>query len=135
MYLAAVIPGPNEPRLTKLNHYIRPVVNQFLNSWEQQAHFTHTANHPTGQDTCSAIAAVVCDLPAARKCNQSAGHSSHFFCTRCDCHHKSTLGRTDCKKFVYSRLYYPVPKSSTVEGCHIPKILRYALFSNWYPMD
>jgi hypothetical protein len=98
MYLAAVIP-PNEPRLTELNHYIRPVVDQFLVSWERRVHFTQTAIHPTGRDTCSAIATVVCDLPAARKCNQSAGHSSHFLCTRCNCHHKSTIGRTDCENW------------------------------------
>ena len=36
MFLATVIPGPNEPFLTELNHYIRPVVDQFLVSWEQQ---------------------------------------------------------------------------------------------------
>ena len=64
MYLA-VIPGPNEPRLTELNHYIRPVVDQFLVSWELRVHFTQTANDPTGRDTCSAITAVVSDLPVA----------------------------------------------------------------------
>jgi hypothetical protein len=99
MYLAAVIPGPDEPHLTELNHYIRPVVDQFLVSWERRVHFTRTANHPTGRDTCSAIATAVCDLPAARKFSQSAGHSSHFLCTRCDCYHKSTIGRTDCEKW------------------------------------
>jgi len=99
MYLAAVIPGPNEPHLTELNHHIRPVVDQFLVSWERRIHFTQTANHPTGRDTCSAIATAVCDLPAARKFSQSAGHSSHFLCTRCDCYHKSTVGRTDCEKW------------------------------------
>jgi hypothetical protein len=99
MYLAAVIPGPDEPRLAELNHYIRPVVDQFLVSWERRVRFTQTANHPTGRDTCSAIATAVCDLPAARKISQSAGHSSHFLCTRCDCYHKSTIGRTDCEKW------------------------------------
>jgi hypothetical protein len=99
MYLAAVIPGPDEPHLTELNHYIRPVVDQFLVSWERRVHFTQTANHPTGRDTCSAIATAVCDLLAARKFSQSAGHSSHFLCTRCDCYHKLTIGRTDCEKW------------------------------------
>jgi hypothetical protein len=99
MYLAAVIPGPNEPGLTELNHYIRPVVDQFLLSWQRRVHFTQTANHPAGRDTCSAIAAAVCDLPGARKLSQSAGHSSHFLCTRCDCYHKSTIGRTDCENW------------------------------------
>ena len=98
MYLA-IIPGPNQPHLTDLNHYIRRVVDQFVVSWERRVHFTQTANHPTGRDTCSAIATVVCDLQAARKCNQSASPSSHFLCTRCDCHHKSTISRTDCENW------------------------------------
>jgi hypothetical protein len=32
MYLAGVIPGPKEPRLMELNHYMRPVVDQFSDS-------------------------------------------------------------------------------------------------------
>lgn len=95
MYLAGVIPGPKEPHLTELNHYIRPVVDQFSVSWERGVRFTRTANHPNGRDTRSAIANVVCDLPAARKVNQSAGHSSHFYCSCCSCFHRSTWGRTD----------------------------------------
>ena len=35
MYLAAVIPGPKEPHLTELNHYLRPVVDQLSVSWER----------------------------------------------------------------------------------------------------
>ena len=95
MYLAGVIPGPKEPRLTELNHYIRPVVDQFSVSWEWGVQFTWTANHPNGRDTCSAIANAVCDLPAAWKVNQSAGHSSHFYCSCCNYFHQSTCGRTD----------------------------------------
>ena len=48
MYLAAVIPGPDEPHLTELNHYIRPIIDQLLVSWERRVHFTQTANHSTG---------------------------------------------------------------------------------------
>lgn len=95
MYLAGVIPGPKEPHLTELNHYMRPVVDQLSVSWERGVRFTRTANHPEGRDTCSAVAVAVCDLPAARKLNQSASHSSHFYCSRCNCFHRSTLGRTD----------------------------------------
>ena len=102
MYLSTVIPGPNEPHLTELNHYIRPVVDQFLVSWEWRIYFTQTGNHPTGQDTCSTIANVVCDLPAACKCNQSAGHSSHFLCTRCDCYHIEQTVRIGPFKIVLS---------------------------------
>ena len=99
MYLAGVIPGPKEPRLTELNHYIRPIVDQFSVSWERGVRFTRTANHPNGRDTRSAIAIAVCDLPAARKVNQSAGHSSHFYCSCCNCFHRSTCGRTDYDKW------------------------------------
>jgi len=99
MYLAGVIPGPKEPRLTELNHYMRPVVDQLSDSWERGVRFTRTANHPNGRDSRSAIANAVCDLPGARKLNQSANHSSHFFCSCCNCFHRSTYGRTDYERW------------------------------------
>ncbi|PPQ89924.1 hypothetical protein CVT25_009725 [Psilocybe cyanescens] len=99
IYLASVIPGPNEPRLTELNHYVRPVVDQFVESWERGVRYTRTANHLTGRCTRSAIAIAVCDLPGGHKLSQTANHSSHFYCTRCTCFHKSTLGRTDFKNW------------------------------------
>ena len=34
MYLVGVIPGPKEPHLMELNHYIRPVVDQLSDSWK-----------------------------------------------------------------------------------------------------
>ena len=30
LYLAGIIPGPNEPLLTELNHYIRPLVDDLV---------------------------------------------------------------------------------------------------------
>jgi hypothetical protein len=95
MYLAGIIPGPSEPHLTDLNHYLRPLIHDLKVSWERGYTFSRTALHPTGRITRSAIAAVVCDLPAARQAAQMAGHQSHFYCTVCSCHHRSTLGRTD----------------------------------------
>jgi hypothetical protein len=94
MYLA-IIPGPREPHLTELNHYLRPVVDDMEVSWEPGVHFSRTALYPTGRMSHSAIAAAVCDLPAARKVAQLAGPSSHVYCTTCKCIHVSTLGRTD----------------------------------------
>jgi hypothetical protein len=95
MYLAGIIPGPSEPHLTELNHYLRPLIDDLKASWERGFTFSRTALRPTGHIARTAIAAVVCDLPAARQVAQMAGHSSHFYCTVCSCHHKSTLGRTD----------------------------------------
>jgi hypothetical protein len=65
MYLAGVIPGPREHRLTELNHYMCPVIDQLSDSWEWGVRFTRTANHPNGHDSHSAIAIAVCDLPGA----------------------------------------------------------------------
>jgi Transposase family tnp2 len=95
MYLAGVVPGPAEPHSTQLNHYVRPIIDDFLASWTRGVHYSRTANHPAGRDTRSAVALGLGDLPAARQISASAGHSSHNYCTRCKCFHQSTLCRTD----------------------------------------
>lgn len=95
MYIAGIIPGPSEPHLTQLNHYLRPLVDDLCISWERGVRYSQTACHPNGRDTRSAAALAACDLPAARKLAQCAGHSSHFYCSVCNCWHLSTLGRTD----------------------------------------
>jgi hypothetical protein len=95
MYIAGIIPGPKEPHLTQLNHYIRPLIDDLLVSWERGVSLSRTALQPTGRTTRSIIAAVVCDLPAARKAAQMASYRSHFFCTVCSCYHLSSLGNFD----------------------------------------
>jgi hypothetical protein len=95
MYIAGIVPGPNEPKDVQLNHYMRPVVDDFKVSWESGVEYSCTAKHPEGRLTRSAIALSVNDLPAARKVNQSIGHTAHKYCTRCNCEQRSTLDRTD----------------------------------------
>jgi hypothetical protein len=95
MYIVGIIPGPKEPSKTELNHYMRPVVNDLLVSWERGVHYSRTARHSKGRTSRSAAAIFVNDLPAARQVNQSAAHTSHHYCTRCHCYHKETLCRTD----------------------------------------
>jgi Transposase family tnp2 len=99
MYLS-VIPGPKEPHLTEVNHYIRPLMDDMVDSWDKGVLFSRTALHPLGRMTNSAIIAAVMDLPAARKTSGLAGHSSHFYCTVCQCFHQSTLARTDFENWV-----------------------------------
>jgi hypothetical protein len=94
MYLC-IIPGPHEPKLTKLNHYIWPFVTDLLISWEHGVCFSKTATHPLGWLTCSTVGPVVCDLPGAWKVSQTASISSHFYCTVCSCYHLSTLNHVD----------------------------------------
>lgn len=48
----------------------------------------------------SAVALVVCNLPAARHLEALVGVGSHFFCTACSCYHRSNYGRTDYQDWV-----------------------------------
>jgi Transposase family tnp2 len=95
MYLAGIIPGPSEPSGDELNHFLDPVVDDMVESWERGIRYSRTALHSPGRVTRSVIACLVCDLPAARKAAQLAGPTSHFYCTACHCWHRSTCGRTD----------------------------------------
>ena len=94
MYLS-IIRGPKEPHLTELNHYMKPLVDDMVHSWENGIRFSRTALHQAGRVTNSAIVAAVMDLPAARKSSGLPGPTSHFYCTVCQCYHQSTLSRTD----------------------------------------
>jgi hypothetical protein len=100
MYVAGIIPGPKEPRMTGLNHYLRPLIDDLVVSWQRGVKFSRTSLHPNGRVTRSAIAACVCDLPAARKAAQLASARSHHYCSICQCFHLSTLGRTDIDDWV-----------------------------------
>jgi hypothetical protein len=96
MYLS-LIPGPTEPLLTELNHYIRPLVNDLVVAWDDGIYISCTPRYRKGRQTCSTIALVVNDLPAARKISSLASHSSHFYCSICQCYHLDTRGSTNFK--------------------------------------
>ena len=95
MYVAGLIPGPKEPSLTELNHYLKPVIDDLVVSWKHGIHYTRTVLHPSGRIIRCAIIAAVMDLLAARKASQLAPVTSHFYCSVCQCYHLDTLGRTD----------------------------------------
>ncbi|KIJ09714.1 hypothetical protein PAXINDRAFT_57719, partial [Paxillus involutus ATCC 200175] len=94
MYPAGIIPGPHEPSGDQLNHFLDPLVSDMVESWDRGVQISHTTSS-VDRVTRSAIACVVCDLPAARKTAQLAAATSHFYCSACHCYHASTLGRTD----------------------------------------
>lgn len=95
MYLVGIIPGPSEPPLTELNHYMRPLVTDMVGAWANGIRMSRTPKYPRGRNTRSAIALVANDLPAARKAAALASHGSHFYCTVCSCYHLSTRGCTN----------------------------------------
>jgi hypothetical protein len=99
MYLAGIILGPKQPSLEHLNHYIWPLINDMVDSWEHSIKFSKTACFPTSWLIHSAIALAVCDLPATHHLASLAGIISHFYCSACNCLHKTTYSRVDFEKW------------------------------------
>ena len=61
----AVIPGPNEPKLHEINHYLCPIINQLIQLWDGYHIKTHEYNN-----RClirGAIIGCTSDVPATRK--------------------------------------------------------------------
>jgi hypothetical protein len=83
MYLVGVIPGPREPALDEINHFLRPVVDFFLPSWKDGTWFTRTVEHAEGRLSRSVIAVAINDLPAARKLAGRAGPTANQMCGLC----------------------------------------------------
>jgi hypothetical protein len=103
-----VVPGPVEPALTETNHYVRPIVDEFVHSWYHGTKISRTALSPNGRIVRCAIVNAVCDLPAARKAFGFASHGHRIFCPNCNAWHdvdpqtgkavcrlQTLLGRTD----------------------------------------
>ena len=96
LYLAGIIPGPDEPKLEKLNSYMSPLVTDLKKSWTDGVFFSRTALHPHGRLTRCGVAVGVFDLPAGRKAAALAGHSTAWFCSICDLNGRAqNLHRTD----------------------------------------
>jgi hypothetical protein len=83
MYLAGILPGPREPSLDEMNHFLRPLVNELVDSWTSGHHLTQTALSPQGRVVTSLVSTLACDLPASRKVSGHAGHSANHFCALC----------------------------------------------------
>ena len=96
MFLFSVIPGPNEPPLTCLNHYFTPLVDVLEEFWSPGVHFFRTSQCFYGRVVRAALACLVCDLLAARKTIGFASIKHTQMCAMCHCTHKSHgLGDTN----------------------------------------
>ena len=85
MFLFGIIPGPNEPPLACLNHYLRPLVDMLLEFWFTGIRFSRTCAYYYGRVVRCALICVVCDLPAARKINGFASIHHTQMCAMCHC--------------------------------------------------
>lgn len=107
MYVAGIIPGPTEPSVTQIGHYMKPVFQESAASWTRGYHISRTASSPEGRVARTALAISANDLIAARKASGSSASTSHIFCPRCKvwetgeghgnlpCNWKDQYGRTD----------------------------------------
>lgn len=100
MFLAGVVPGPNEPPGTTINHYLTPLINEFLEFWQPGVRFSKTITYPDGRLVFGALAVVVCDLLAARKTAGFAACTHERFCSVCHCTRKGEgYQSTDYRKW------------------------------------
>lgn len=91
MYCVGIIPGPHEPSLDQINHFLRLLVDELEEFDDPGVFYNRTAKYPKGRVVRCVVIPLVCDLPAAR---QMAGFSSHAaltFCSLC----KLSLRDTD----------------------------------------
>lgn len=90
IYLVGIIPGPREPSLEQINHFLRPLVDDLRVLWSTGIYLSQTAARSVGRLVRAAVILLVCDLPALRKVAGFAGHRHNkFFCSFCN------LPRTD----------------------------------------
>ena len=48
IYMVGIIPGPKEPFLEEINHFLQPLVDFFLAAWKVGTWFTKTSTHAMG---------------------------------------------------------------------------------------
>ncbi|EGO03076.1 hypothetical protein SERLA73DRAFT_150594 [Serpula lacrymans var. lacrymans S7.3] len=82
-FLIIVIPGLKEPKVEELNKILKPFVNDMLNLYKGQSFCI--PGHQDKKPTNSIINSEVSNLPASRKIEGLAGHSSQLFmCVACN---------------------------------------------------
>lgn len=87
VFLAGVIPGPNEPKDDLVNNFLDVIVDQLERSYNHGTRYSKTYIFPGGVIERSIVAVFVFDLPGARKCCGMKSHSStRNFCHLCRLH-------------------------------------------------
>lgn len=101
LFLVGLIPGPHEPVLDTINHFLRPIIDDFLILWERGLKLQY---EPNATISCkyklvrAAIIALVTDMPASKKISGNLSHSADAFCSRCDLR-KDDINNLDVKSW------------------------------------
>ena len=88
MFLFGVVPGPHEPPLDCLNHYLSYLIDELLKFWHTGICYSRTNTFYFGRVVRCALICLVCDLPAARKTNGFASLKHSEMCSICRCKSK-----------------------------------------------
>lgn len=83
IYLVGIIPGPKEPSLDQVNHFLTPLVDDLLAAWTPGIWISVTHKYSMGRMSRSALIPCIADLPASRKTTGHASHSAACFCSLC----------------------------------------------------
>ena len=83
-FLVGIIPGPKEPSVEEVGHFVEPIVDMLDRSWRDGTKFNCTESSNCGRTECSMLVVIVMDLVASQKITGVASHSSKdFFCSLC----------------------------------------------------
>src|SRR6266567_4558660 len=80
MFLAGIIPGPKEPSMQKINHFLKPLVDDLLESYANEVQYTCTWKYSNGRNIRSALALIICDLSATCQALGFSRAQSTNFC-------------------------------------------------------
>ena len=83
VYLVGIIPGPDEPSTSEVNHVLRPLIDGLLVLWQEGIYLSRTTKHIHGRLIQAALVPLICDLPAARRVSGLGAHSFRLFCSEC----------------------------------------------------
>jgi hypothetical protein len=83
VFLVGIIPGPDEPSTSEINHLLRPLVDSLLILWQDGIYLSRTPKYCHGRFIRAALIPLICDLPAARRVSGLGAHSFRLFCSEC----------------------------------------------------
>ncbi|KAG8724579.1 hypothetical protein FRC09_016908 [Ceratobasidium sp. 395] len=83
VYLVAVIPGPSLPGEDRLNHFLRPIVDNLKEHFDPGVWIARTAKYPRGRKVRSAAPIISMDVPASRDWGGLGSHSHTILCSFC----------------------------------------------------
>ncbi|KAF5332314.1 hypothetical protein D9758_016105 [Tetrapyrgos nigripes] len=95
LYHASIIPGPKEPDVDEMDHFVRPVIEKFATAWRPGLKVSQTADSKLESVVEAGIFLSVNDLPAARKVAGFQGVNSEFICTVCPLRGRNQIFNTN----------------------------------------